>query len=130
MNECSSKLVEIVKSVGAPLTIEVVKSIAMLCRENTYNLWYELASEGANIIGATQTPLIESKKEKISVEGPCWRCEACGKTFTDIRHLVNHITFYVRQRDKAHIELYQKMKKIVNEKRKTFTEVVMESLRC
>jgi uncharacterized C2H2 Zn-finger protein len=128
LNECSVKLIEIARAAGAPLIIEVVKSIATICGENAYSLWYELAT--ISTIQTSQTSITEDKKVKTSVEGPCWRCEACGKTFTDVKHLVNHITFYVRQRDKAHLELYQRIKRVVDEKGKTFTEVVTEILKC
>jgi uncharacterized C2H2 Zn-finger protein len=130
LNECSSRLIKIVKSSGAPLFMEVVKSIATLCREDAYMLWYELVSESTGTVEVSHVSPTESKRERISTTGPCWKCESCGKIFNDVKHLVNHITFYVRQRDRAHMELYQKIKRIADEKEKTFTEVVMEVLKC
>lgn len=61
---------------------------------------------------------------------PCWRCSACNKVFNDVRVLVNHITFFVRQKDKAHIELYKKIKEQSEKNGKTFTQVVEEILKC
>ena len=128
MKDCSEKLIEIAKNSGAPFTIEVVKSIARICDENPYDLWYEILGKITQI-GATLTASSSSKERK-SIKEPCWRCEACGKIFTDAKQLVNHITYFVRQKDKPHIELYQKIKKIENEKGKTFTEAALEMLKC
>jgi len=110
--------------------MEVVKSIATLCGEDAYTLWYELVSESTGVVEVSRVSPTESGRERISATGPCWKCEACGKIFADVKHLVNHITFYVRQRDRTHMELYQKIKRVVDEKEKTFTEVVMEVLKC
>ncbi|MEM0026806.1 MAG: hypothetical protein QXT53_02470 [Ignisphaera sp.] len=128
MKDCSKDLISIAKSSGAPFTIEVVKSIARICNEDPYELWYEILGK-AIVMNATPTTTVSTSEKKIA-EGPCWRCEACGKTFSDARHLVNHITYFVRQRDKAHIELYQKIKKLESEKGKTFTEIALEILKC
>lgn len=128
MKDCSKELIDIARNSGAPFTIEVVRSIARICNEDPYKLWYEILGKPITVTATTSTAAPATEKKV--AEGPCWRCEACGKTFADARHLVNHITFFVRQKDKAHIELYQKIKKLENEKGKTFTEVALEILKC
>ncbi len=129
MNDCSSKLISIVKGVGAPLTMEVVKSIARLCSEDPYNLWHEIAKQELGAKAAVIISAEESQRKTVVAE-LCWRCEACGKTFSDVKHLVNHITYFVRQRDPAHIELYKKVKNHAEKSGKTFSEAAMELLKC
>lgn len=60
----------------------------------------------------------------------CWRCTACNKTFTDVKQLVNHILFFVRQRDRAHLEVYKEIKDKSTKEGKTFTQIAEEILKC
>lgn len=129
MKECIEKYIELVKQTGAPFTIEVIKSIATLCNENPYGLWYNIATsflKPQETIEGMKKSLPQTSQHTVS----CWRCTACNKTFNDVKHLVNHITYFVRQKDKAHIELYQKIKKFSDEQKKSFTEIVINMLRC
>jgi len=130
MSNCIDKLINIVQEAKAPLTIEVVKSIAYLCREDPYNLWYKLASMYTNTVtdqrSSTKAQSIQTKRETEK----CWKCPACNKIFDDYKHLVNHITYFVRQHDVSHIDLYKKLKKISSDTGKTFSEIVASELKC
>ncbi len=133
MKECINKLLNIVQEVKAPLTIEVVKSIAYLCREDPYTLWYELASVYGSRLEYKLEQKYSSKPSSIqtnqSIE-KCWKCPACNRVFDDIKHLVNHITYFVRQHDSSHIDLYKKLKKISGDTGRSFSEVVAKELKC
>ncbi len=130
MKECIGRYVELVKQTGAPFTIEIIKSIATLCNEDPYELWYNIATSFLR----PQETIEDMKKSQLQTTPQytvsCWRCTACNRTFNDVKHLVNHITYFVRQKDKAHIELYQKIKKISDEQKKSFTEIATNTLRC
>ncbi len=124
----------VLRETHTPLLLEVVKSIASLCNVDPYELWNALAhgSPQAATAPATRptTATTTAKTVPRTAAGPCWRCPACGKEFNDVKHLVNHILFYVRQRDRAHIEVYRKVKQRVEQTGQTFTQVVMSELRC
>lgn len=128
MGECTEKYMELAKQAGAPFTIEIVKSIANLCNENPYVLWYNIASLFLGQHKIVEKPV--SQVTQPTAIANCWRCPACNRTFSDTKHLVNHITYFVRQRDKAHIELYQKIKKFSDEQKKSFTEIAISILKC
>uniref|UniRef100_A0A7J3QGH6 C2H2-type domain-containing protein n=1 Tax=Ignisphaera aggregans TaxID=334771 RepID=A0A7J3QGH6_9CREN len=128
MRECARKYIELVTQLNTPFTMEVVKSIATLCNENPYDLWYNIASSFSELLKHSEKEPQAIKQ--IPVTANCWRCSACNKTFNDVKHLVNHITYFVRQKDKAHIELYQKIKRISDEQRKSFTEIAINILKC
>lgn len=110
----------------------VVRSIASICNEDPYKLWHAIASGG--LLYQASPPFKAMPSEALrpvsSTPGPCWRCTACNKAFNDIKQLVNHITFFVRQRDKSHIELYKKIKEYADKSGKTFTQASEEILRC
>ncbi|GEM_PF-809040 len=132
-NKCTSNLIKIVQEVGAPFTLEVVRSIAKLCNENPYKLWQSIALGVITIPQSrVSSPVEEVAKPSIpkaSTSGPSWRCIACNKIFTDVKQLVNHILFFVRQKDKAHTELYKEIKDRSTKEGKTFTQVAEEILR-
>lgn len=130
MGECLERYVELARQVGAPFTMDVVKSIAALCNENPYELWYNIALLYLDkTVEKIEKPSIQTAPPHTPVAN-CWRCSACNRTFNDIKHLVNHITYFVRQKDKAHMELYQKIKKLSDEQRKSFTEIATNILKC
>ncbi len=130
MSNCVDKLINIVQEVKAPLTIEVVKSIAHLCHEDPYSLWHKLASMYTTTL-IEQRYLAKPQHIQIKREAEkCWKCPACNKTFDDFKHLVNHITYFVRQHDTSHTELYKKLKKISSDSGKTFSEIVASELKC
>jgi len=85
-------------------------------------------SVSASSISKTENSSIPSSKSVSTA--PCWKCSACGKEFNDVKHLVNHITFFVRQKDKNHLELYRKIKESSDKSSKSFTQVVEEMLKC
>ncbi|MCS7111747.1 MAG: hypothetical protein N3E36_06975 [Sulfolobales archaeon] len=130
MRECTERYLELAKQAGTPFTIEIVKSIAALCNEDPYKLWYGIAAS------FLQPRELMEKVEKVTAQTAlqrtdnCWRCPACNKTFNDVRHLVNHITYFVRLKEKAHTELYQKLKKLSDEHRKSFTDIAIGTLKC
>jgi len=134
VSECTAKLIRIVQDVKAPFTLEVVRSIARLCNEDPYRLWYSLATSykqrpmPIEVSAAGQR--VASEKKPTTTGETCWRCSACGKSFDDIKHLVNHILFFLRQGDKAHAELYKEVKSKATKEGKTFTQVAEELLRC
>ncbi len=134
MNECVERLLEILRETRTPLLLEVVKSIASLCGVDPYTLWNALAHGSLQAVTApttrSTTTTATAKTAPKTIAGPCWRCPACGKEFNDVKHLVNHILFYVRQRDRAHIEVYRKIKQRVEQTGQTFTQVVMSELKC
>ena len=131
MSSCVERLIKAVQDARAPFTLDVVKSIAHLCNEDPYRLWRIIASSSAKYVGISiQEQGSASTAEKQRTAGPCWRCSACNRVFSDSRQLVNHITFFVRQRDKAHIELYNKIKDNATRSGKTFTQVAEEMLKC
>ena len=82
----------------------------------------------ASSIAKTESPNIPDTKSISTTL--CWRCFACGKEFNDVKHLVNHINFFVRQKDKNHLELYRKIKESSDKSSKSFTQVVEEMLKC
>ena len=133
MDSCVEQLLKIVREVHAPLLFEVVKSIASICGEDPYALWNALASGSIPKLGESQ-PAKKSVSTAQAIAKPrvsqCWRCPACNKEFSDVRQLVNHILFYVKQRDKSHIEVYRSIKQRVERSGQTFTQVVMTELRC
>ncbi len=134
MNECVEHLLRVLHETRTPLLLEVVKSIASLCGVDPYTLWNALAygSLQTAVAPVTRPATATSTTKTITrtPAGPCWRCPACGKEFNDAKHLVNHILFYVRQRDRAHIEIYRKIKQRVEQTGQTFTQVVMSELKC
>ena len=133
MDSCVEQLLKIVREVHAPLLFEVVKSIASVCGEDPYALWSALASGSIPKLSESQ-----HAKRPVSTAQPiskprisqCWRCPACNKEFTDVRQLVNHILFYVKQRDRSHLEVYRNIKQRVERSGQTFTQIVMTELRC
>ena len=131
MNECVEKMLKLVQELNTPLLLEVVKSIASLCNVDPYILWEAISS------GKTTFKRIEMKISTPSQEsqqarriGPCWRCPACGKEFNDVKHLVNHILYFVRQRERSHLEVYRKIKSRVEQTGQTFTQIVLNELKC
>lgn len=112
--------------------MEVVKSIASLCDEDPYKLWRSIAAKATLIQPVEMVSRTEVKTQTSAqpVTGSCWRCTACNRTFNDIKHLVNHITFFVRQKERAHLDLYKKIKESADKSGKTFTQVCEETLRC
>jgi hypothetical protein len=129
-NECVSKIIKIVQDVGAPFTLEVVRSIAKLCNEDPYKIWYAIALGGITTKTASQPSAKTTPTASKTTSEFCWRCSACNKTFNDVRQLVNHILFFVRQKDRAHIEVYKEIKERSTKESKTFTQVAEEILRC
>lgn len=123
MRECMERYLELVKQAGAPFTMEIVKSIAILCDEDPYRLWYDIAKLHL------EPKLLEVERAALQTEN-CWRCPACNKAFNDVKHLVNHITYFTRSKDRAHTELYQKLKKLSDDHRRSFTDIVTTTLRC
>ncbi|HIP56766.1 MAG TPA: hypothetical protein EYH02_01655 [Ignisphaera aggregans] len=133
MSECVEQLLKVVREAHAPLLFEVVKSIASICGEDPYTLWNALAS--GSIPKPSESQLAKkSTSTAQSITKPhtlqCWRCPACNKEFSDVKQLVNHILFYVKQRDKSHIEVYRNIKQRVERSGQTFTQVIMTELRC
>lgn len=133
-NECALNLVKVVQEVGAPFTLEVVRSIAKLCDEDPYKLWRSIALGVAAIpqpkVSSPVGGVTKPSMPKASTSEPSWRCTACNKIFTDVKQLVNHILFFVRQKDRAHTELYKEIKDRSTKEGKTFTQVAEEILRC
>lgn len=129
MSNCVDRLIKIVQDVKTPFTIEVIKSIANLCDEDPYKLWHNIASLQLtqSVNRSESVDNISSQKSMAKDVG--WKCTVCGKFFNDVGHLVNHITFFVRQRDKAHIELYKKIKEYADKNNKTFTQATSEILK-
>ena len=134
MNKCVERLLRVIRETHTPLLLEVVKSIASLCSVDPYALWNSLAHGSLQVATETATKQPSAtaitKTAPKTATGPCWRCPACGKEFNDVKHLVNHILFYVRQRDRAHIEVYRRIKQRVEQTGQTFTQVAMSDLRC
>ncbi|MEM1644739.1 MAG: hypothetical protein QXL96_02515 [Ignisphaera sp.] len=136
MSKCTSDLIKMIKELGTPFTLEVVKSVARLCNEDPYKLWHSIAlGITATITSKTSSQSMTERATKpttlkASTSELSWRCTACSKVFTDVKQLVNHILFFVRQRDKAHTELYKEIKDRSTKEGKTFTQVVEEILRC
>lgn len=129
LSPCASRYLRIAVESGAPLTLEVIKSVAALCGENPYSLWVAVSSSSAPR-AVTTAPASAEAGEGVENKRERWTCSACFREFEDVRHLVNHITYFVRQGDKAHLELYQKLKKLSAEKGRTFTEVAAEALKA
>ncbi len=127
MNRCVEDMLKIVREVHAPLLLEIVKSIAALCNVDPYQLWYYLARQ--SMPTAKSVSVAKPSTPTLRTE-PCWRCPACGKTFQDPAKLVSHILYFLRQRDRGHIEVYRELKKKVEATGKTFTEIVKEELKC
>ncbi len=130
MNKCIDELLALARQNRTPLLFEVVKSIAALCNVDPYELWYTIAYGTARTASTTSATTTTSIRTQVQRTGPCWRCPACGKEFNDVRTLVNHILFYVRQRDRAHLEVYRKIKQKADQTGQTFTTVAMNELKC
>jgi len=130
LNPCVERMLEIVKQSGAPLFMEVVKSIASICGVDPYELWSELAKRfGVPTHSAARTSAAAEAK-RATAPSMCWRCPACGREFESPAKLVSHILYFVRQRERSHVQLYREIKKLVEERGKTFTEIVKEEYRC
>ena len=128
MNPCVERMLEIARQSGTPLFLEVVKSIASICGVDPYELWNEIAKRFAETSAARPRPATaEARKPSTAM---CWRCPACGREFESPSKLVSHILYFVRQRERAHVQLYREIKKLVEERGKTFTEIVKEEYRC
>lgn len=123
-------MIKIVQEAKAPFTLEIVRSIASLCNEDPYKIWYSIALEGVKSRPLHQVSVKTATVPTKTVAEFCWRCPACNKVFNDVKHLVNHILFFVKQRDRAHIDVYKEVKDKSTKEGKTFTQVAEEILRC
>lgn len=122
-----SKLVQIVNDAKAPFSMEIVKSIAKLCREDPYKLWHYIASTMfTSSLEQYSIQKLENRDLSSKSNSSKWKCSVCGKIFEDVTRLANHIIFYVRQKDQNHLELYKKIKEYADENNKTFTQAVEE----
>ncbi len=128
MNECVERMLKYVKEYGTPLTLDVLRSIASLCSVDVYELWYRLTSSYTQQERYSETTSTTPKT--VERRGLCWKCPACGKEFQDVKTLVSHILYFVRQRDRAHLQVYRDIKRKVESTGKTFTEIVMSDYRC
>ncbi len=130
MNKCVEEQLRMAKSMGAPLLMEVVKAIASLCGVDPYVLWEwiyqrEVSSTSSTTV-STATAGATSKSRTSITTAPCWRCPACGKTFDNPTTLARHILYFVKMRDRAHLDLYREIKNKMNASGRRFNEVVQE----
>jgi len=125
LNKCVEEQLKLAKSVGAPLLLEVVRAIASLCNVDPYVLWRWIAQRELGGI-ATQPQTKVSSATTLSTTAPCWKCPACGKTFDNPTTLARHILYFVKLRDRAHLELYKELKNKMSSSGKRFNEIVKE----
>jgi len=128
LNECVEQQLDLVKSSGAPLHLEVLKAIATLCGVDPYRLW-EWVSERELAKAPRATVTTTARQTQVATRAACWRCPACGRTFESPAKLASHILYFLKKRDYEHVKLYKEIKKKVEETGKTFTKIV-EEFRC